>query len=228
MVLWSSARSTSFLLSVIIWFFPCSGKFNENAWPWQIISPKRYPLGVFGIVYVFQRSEFSWFSWESRVCEWHFCPKDRCSSQVGIDNGRGREVISLCSKLLLSNDICPWNGRILRTYSVCIYIMSPIWGAHSAAHIRMQYCFVPYKTFLRDKTLCGIHLVLPKTFSRNQIAWRLPALARRVWGGKDRPSVAYQSAWSDRQAYMGSFFSISYVRCLWVPEARPNSWNNTK
>lgn len=69
-----------------------------------------------------------------------------------------------------SNDICPWNGRILRTYSVCIYIMSPIWGAHSAAHIRLQCCFVPYKTFSRYKTLYGIHLVPPKTFSRNQIA----------------------------------------------------------
>lgn len=44
---------------------------------------------MFGIVYVFQRSEFSWFSWESRVCEWHVCPKDSCSSQVGIDIGRG-------------------------------------------------------------------------------------------------------------------------------------------
>lgn len=91
-----------------------------------------------------------------------------------------------------------------------------------------QSCFVPYKTFSRYKTLYGIHLVPPKTFSRNQIAWKLPALARRVWGGKDRPSVAYQSAWSDRQAYMGSFLSISYVRGLWFPEARPNSWNNTK
>lgn len=44
----------------------------------------------------------SWFSWESRVCEWHVCPKYRCSSQVGIDIdigigididiGRGMEV----------------------------------------------------------------------------------------------------------------------------------------
>lgn len=101
-------------------------------------------------------------------------------------------------------------------------------GAHSAAHIRLQCCFVPYKTFSRYKTLYGIHLVPPKTFSRNQIAWRLPALARRVWGGKDRPSVAYQSAWSGRQAYMESFLPISHVRCLWFPEARPNSWNITK
>ncbi len=42
--------------------------------------------------------------------------------------------------------------------------MSPIWGAHSADLIRLQYCFVPYKTFSRYKTLCVIHLVPPKTF----------------------------------------------------------------
>lgn len=123
--------------------------------------------------------------------------------------------------------------------------MFPIWGAHSAAHIWLQSCFVLHKTFSQDKTLydirfvlyktfsryktlCGIHLVPPKTFSLNQIAWKLPALARRVWGGKDSPSVAYQSAWPGRQAYMGSFLSISYVRGLWFPEARPNSWNITK
>lgn len=148
---------------------------NNQPKTWQIISPKRYPLGVFGIVYVFQRSEFSWFSWESRVCEWHVCPKDRCFHRLALTltltlavGWKYFVVLLIIAKQ--SNDICPWNGRILRTYSVCIYIMSPIWGAHSAAHIRLQCCFVLHKTFSQDKTLYGIHLVPPKTFSRNQIA----------------------------------------------------------
>lgn len=133
-----------------------------------------------------------WFSWESRVCEWHVCPKDRCFHRLAFALALTLAVGWKYFVVLLiiakqSNDICPWNGRILRTYSVCIYIMPPIWGAHSAAHIRLQCClvphktfsqdkilcgirFVPYKTFSRYKTLYGIHLVPPKTFSRNQIA----------------------------------------------------------
>ncbi len=129
---------------------------------------------MFGIVYVFHRSEFSWFSWESRVCEWHVCPKDRCFHRLALTltltlavGWKYFVVLLIIAKQ--SNDICPWNGRILRTYSVCIYIMSPIWGAHSAAHIRLQCCFVPYKTFSRYKTLYGIHLVSSKTFLQNKL-----------------------------------------------------------
>ena len=140
---------------------------------------------MFGIVYVFQRSEFSWFSWESCVCIWHFCPKYSRFHRLALTLALALTfALTLTLTLAVgwkyfvvlliiakqSNDICPWNGRILRTYSVCIYIMSPIWGAHSAAHIRLQCCFVPYKTFSQNKTLCDIRFVPCKTFSRNQIA----------------------------------------------------------
>ena len=56
-----------------------------------------------------------------------------------------------------------------------------------------------------------------KRFRGTKLPEDCPLWPAAYKSGKDRPSVAYQSAWSDRQAYMGSFRSLTYVRCLWFP-----------
>lgn len=89
-----------------------------------------------------------------------------------VGQPEGDQAITLCGPLHLVTE----TSRALHCWDCAT------WPSGNSGYFFIVCCFVPHKTFSRNKTIKIVHLVPCKTFHRNQIVWL--SRARLISAGK--------------------------------------------